>query len=278
MSRQKFLFLLTLYFLTVQNVLANEARPYSGPFIGLNVGYGNSDLTLTATDVPRPSGGWSYPDFGGLNGITFDDQLNGALGGIDVGYNWNNEDWVYGVEASYALLDLNHSDWTKADDKRQPNLGGIVSGQDDVFNSNLKSLALLSLRLGRKIDKLLLYGRAGFAAGNYHLSVVDQNISKTGIDTENNKGRGSDKKWLTGYSVGVGGEYLLNESWSAGLEYNYVRLDASNINPGGTGCYNQVVNNVNKGPCTGGDGLPVTYKMRPEIDLQLMAFHINYHF
>ena len=277
MSRQKFLFLLSLYFLTVQNVHANEARPYSGPFIGLNVGYGNSDLTLTATDVPRPSGGWSYPDFGGLNGITFDDQLNGALGGIDVGYNWNNEDWVYGVEASYALLDLNHSDWTKADDKRQPNLGGIVSGQDDVFNSNLKSLALLSLRLGRKIDKLLLYGRAGFAAGNYHLSVVDQNISKTNNNTGNNTGRGSDKKWLTGYSVGVGGEYLLNESWSAGLEYNYVRLDASNINPGGTGCYNSPESVLPYQAC-GGDIGPVTYKMRPEIDLQLMAFHINYHF
>ena len=278
MSRQKFLFLLTLYFLTVQNVLANEAMPYSGPFIGLNVGYGNSDLTLTATDVPRPSGGWSYPDFGGLNGITFDDQLNGALGGIDVGYNWNNEDWVYGVEASYALLDLNHSDWTKADDKRKPiPVNGIVSGQDDVFTSKLKSLALLSLRLGRKIDKLLFYGRAGFAAGNYHLSVVDQNIPKTGIDTENNKGRGSDKKWLTGYSVGVGGEYLLNESWSAGLEYNYVRLDASNINPGGTGCYNE---GSGSDPCSylGGLERPVTYKMRPEIDLQLMAFHINYHF
>ena len=277
MSRQKFLFLLSLYFLTVQNVHANEARPYSGPFIGLNVGYGNSDLTLTATDVPRPSGGWSYPDFGGLNGITFDDQLNGALGGIDVGYNWNNEDWVYGVEASYALLDLNHSDWTKADDKRQPNLGGIVSGQDDVFNSNLKSLALLSLRLGRKIDKLLLYGRAGFAAGNYHLSVVDQNISKTNNNTGNNTGRGSDKKWLTGYSVGVGGEYLLNESWSAGLEYNYVRLDASNINPGGTGCYNSPISVPPYKACGGVIG-PVTYKMRPEIDLQLMAFHINYHF
>ena len=278
MSRQKFLFLLSLYFLTVQNVHANEARPYSGPFIGLNVGYGNSDLTLTATDVPRPSGGWSYPDFGGLNGITFDDQLNGALGGIDVGYNWNNEDWVYGVEASYALLDLNHSDWTKADDKRQPiPEDGIVSGQDDVFTSKLKSLALLSLRLGRKIDKLLLYGRAGFAAGNYHLSVVDQNISKTNNNTGNNTGRGSDKKWLTGYSVGVGGEYLLNESWSAGLEYNYVRLDASNINPGGTGCYN---NGSGSDPCSYSGGLerPVTYKMRPEIDLQLMAFHINYHF
>lgn len=278
MSRQNFLFLLTLYFLTVQNVHANEARPYSGPFIGLNVGYGNSDLTLTATDVPRDSNnGWSYPDFGGLNGITFDDQLNGALGGIDVGYNWNNEDWVYGVEASYTLLDLNHSDWTKADDKRKTiPVGGIVSGQDDVFTSKLKSLALLSLRLGRKIDKLLIYGRAGFAMGDYHLSVVDENISKTDNDTGNNIGRGSDKKWLTGYSVGVGGEYLLNESWSAGLEYNYVRLDASNINPGGTGCYNI---GHDSDPCSyGPEQRPVTYKMRPEIDLQLMAFHINYHF
>ena len=123
---------------------------------------------------------------------------------------------------------------------------------------------------------MLLYGRAGFAAGDYHLSVVDENISKTDNDTGNNTGRGSDKKWLTGYSVGVGGEYLLNESWSAGLEYNYVRLDASNINPGGTGCYNLGGDPPIK--CSGGVGLPVTYKMRPEIDLQLMAFHINYHF
>lgn len=273
--RHIFLFLLSLNFLVVQSVLANEAKSYSGPFIGVNVGYGKSDLTLTATDVPRPASGWSYPDFGGLNGITFDDKLNGAIGGIDVGYNWNKEDWVLGVEASYALLDLKHSDWTKADDKRQPNLGGIVSGQDDVFNSELKSLALLSFRLGRKIDNWLVYGRAGFSIGDYHLSVIDQNKSKTSANTGNNTGGGSDKKWLTGFSLGAGGEYLLNESWSAGLEYNFVQLDASNINPGGTGCYNL---GDGTSACSGGTGQPVTYKMRPEIDLQLLAFHLNYHF
>lgn len=179
------------------------------------------------------------------------------------------------MEASYALINFTHSDWTKADDKRQPiPPGGIVSGQDDVFNSNLKSLALLSLRLGKKIDQWLLYGRAGFAIGDYRLSVTDQNQSKASSNTGNNTGGGSDKVWLTGYSVGVGGEYLLNERWSAGLEYNFVRLDASNINPGGTGCFNTGAATPS---CSGHAG-DVTYKMRPEIDLQLMAFHINYHF
>ncbi len=129
MSQHKFLFSLSFFFLAAQNVLANEVMPYSGPFIGVNVGYGNSDLTLTATDVPRLSSGWSYPDFGGLNGITFDNQLKGALGGIDAGYNWNKDDWIYGVEASYSLLNFTHTDWTKTDDKRQPIAsGGIVTG------------------------------------------------------------------------------------------------------------------------------------------------------
>ncbi len=275
MNLLKNLFAISLVSLAAQTALANEAGAYSGPFLGVNAGYGNSDLTLTARDVPRLPTGWSYPDFGGLNTIAFDDQLTGAVGGIDAGYNWTAGDWVYGGAVSYSMLNASHQDWTKADDKRQPiPPGGIVSGQDDIFSSDLQSLALLSVRFGKNIDKLLIYGRAGLAVGDYHLAALDNNVAKNGSNTGNNTGGGSDKVWLTGYSVGVGGEYLLNESWSAGLEYNYVQLSSSNINPGGTGCYNTGAGTL---PCSGVTG-PVTYDLRPEIDLRLAAFHVNYRF
>ncbi len=182
---------------------------------------------------------------------------------------------MYGGEVSYSMLSGSHQDWTKADDKRQPiPPGGIVSGQDDIFSSDLKSLALLSGRLGKKIDKLLIYGRAGLAVGDYHLAVLDKNVARNGSNTGNNTGGGSDRVWLTGYSVGVGGEYLLDESWSVGLEYNYVRLNAANINAGGTGCYNTGAGTL---PCSGVTG-PVTYNMRPEIALRLVALHVSYRF
>lgn len=275
MNLPKNLFVMTLVFLAAQAALANEAGTYSGQFFGVNAGYGNSDLTLTAKGVPRPPTGWSYPDFGGLNTITFDDQLKGAVGGIDAEYNWTTGNWVYGAEVSYSMLSASHKDWTKADDKRQPiPPGGIVSGQDDIFSSDLKSLALLSVRFDKQIDKLLIYGRAGLAIGDYHLAALDKNVAKNGSNTGNNTGGGSDKMWLTGYSIGIGGEYLLNESWSAGLEYNYVKLNASNINPGGAGCYNTGAGTL---PCSGVTG-PVNYNLRPEIDLRLIAFRLNYRF
>lgn len=182
---------------------------------------------------------------------------------------------MYGAEVSYSMLSASHKDWTKADDKRQPiPPGGIVSGQDDIFSSDLKSLALLSVRFDKQIDKLLIYGRAGLAIGDYHLAALDKNVAKNGSNTGNNTGGGSDKMWLTGYSIGIGGEYLLNESWSAGLEYNYVKLNASNINPGGAGCYNTGAGTL---PCSGVTG-PVNYNLRPEIDLRLIAFRLNYRF
>ena len=275
MRTHKIFLVAGLVSLAAQSALANEAGTFSGPFVGLHLGYGTGDLTLTAKDVPRLPTGWSYPDFGGLNTITFDDRLKGAGGGIDAGYNWTTEDWVYGGEASYSILSASHKDWTKADDKRQPiSPGGIISGQDDVFSSDLQSLALLSVRLGRKLDKFLVYGRAGLAFGDYRLSALDENLAKNGSNTGNNTGGGSDKVWLTGYSVGVGGEYLVDARWSARLEYNLIKLNASNINPGGTGCYNT---GAGTAPCSGVVG-PVTYNLRPEIDLQLVAFHINYRF
>lgn len=257
---------------------AHAAERWAGPYVGIQLGYGEADLELEAENVPRPDNGWSYPDFGGLNGLTFDDTLKGGLTGILAGYLWQQNDWVYGVEGSYSVARVDAKNWTRADDKRAPlQLGDIVSAQDDVFDNELRSLLTLSASLGRSFKDWLLYGKAGLAAGNLKTRVSDRNIDRNGVDTGNNIGGGSDDQWLYGYTLATGARYRITDSWSLGLVYLYVRLTGSDIDPGGSGCYNT---GAGSSACSANSGefRAVRYEMKPEINLHSLLLNLNYHF
>jgi len=271
-------FIFFLGFLIFFSSYANAYEDWAGSYVGIQVGYADADLELKAVDVPRPSSGWSYPDFGGLNGLTFDDSLKGALAGVLAGYRWEQNDWVYGLEGTYSLMQIDAKDWTRADDKRAPIPdGGIVSKQDDVFDNKLRSLLTMSASLGKNFNGLLIYAKAGFATGHLRAKVSDHNIDRNGVDTGNNIGGGSDEQWLNGYTLGTGARYRLDEKWSLGGEYQYVRLTGSNINPGGTGCFNT---GAGSAACSsnGGAFSPVKYEMDPEINLHSLMLNLNYHF
>lgn len=270
--------ILVLGLLTLCSLHANAADGWAGSYVGMQVGYGDADLELKAVDVPRPISGWSYPDFGGLNGLTFDDSLKGGLAGILAGYRWQQNDWVYGLEGTYSVTQIDAKDWTRADDKRAPiPPGGIVSKQDDVFDNKLRALFTMAASLGRNFDGWLIYGKAGFVAGNLRTRVSDHNIDRNGVNTGNNIGGGSDEQWLYGFTLGTGARYRLDEKWSLGVEYQYVRLTGPNIDPGGTGCFNT---GAGSAACSANGGAlsPVKYDMEPEINLHSLLLNLNYHF
>jgi outer membrane immunogenic protein len=259
---------------------AHASESWIGPYIGMQVGYGEADLELEADHIPRPASGWSYPDFADLKGLTFDDTLKGGLAGIMAGYRWQKDDWVYGLEAAYSVTRIDAKDWTRADDQRAPlKPGDIVSAQDDEFDNELRSLATLSASLGRSFKGWLVYGKAGLAAGNLKTKVIDRNLDRNGVDTANNIGGGSDDQWLYGYTLATGARYRIASRWSLGVEYQYIRLTGSDIDPGGSGCYNTGTS-IGSAPCSanGGELKPVKYEMEPEINLHSVLLNLNYHF
>jgi opacity protein-like surface antigen len=154
---------------------------WSGFYAGVNVGAGFGDGAASAKtqngeggaagDPGVPSGlprhkTDGFDDGGGGGGgggggaaalITFDDDSS-VLGGVHIGYNWQDGSYVFGIEGDANLADENFRDY----------------------------LASLRLRLGHSFDNVLVYGTAGvaFAGRGGGLASVTLNAAGAGGDGE----------------------------------------------------------------------------------------------
>ncbi len=137
--------------------------------------------------------------FGG-SGINTDYDMNGALWGAHVGYNYQMGQTVLGIEGSWSGLD--------------------VSGSETCvlfLNCSRKSdwLAMLVGRVGFAMDRAMIYGLAGVAWSNVETNVRDG----FGIGVRLN-GDATHVGWV----VGAGLEYALSPRVMARIEYNHVDL------------------------------------------------------
>ncbi|NLR95599.1 porin family protein [Rhizobium sp. P38BS-XIX] len=152
-----------------------------------------------AQDAPPAVNNWSGFYIGGAgdwNAGHF--NRNGdayAFGGqAFTGYNWQQGQIVYGVEAD---LGYSGADSTRNGLTAKNGVNGSVRG-----------------RLGYDFNPFMLYGTAGLALGQNKLS----------DDTS------SDSKTAVGYTVGAGAETMLTNNITARLEYRYTDYGKKNFN------------------------------------------------
>ena len=139
---------------------------------------------------------------------TFD--VGGAIAGVTLGYNWQRDNLVYGLEG-----DLDYS-WirgaTSGDGLTVPPCGFASSfGNCD---SKLRWLATARARVGVAWDRLLPYVTGGVAIGSLDVSEGDLVSTLTGSGTVTR----------TGWTAGGGIEAKIDDRWTAKLEYLYVDL------------------------------------------------------
>ncbi len=119
-----------------------------------------------------------------------------VVGGVFAGYNWQNDNFVYGAEidAEYSGFDQNRECgnplWT--------------------CNAHLKGQGSLRARLGYAVDSLLFYGTAGVAVGDVGGSTTDPG----GVVF-------ADSHVRFGWTVGAGIEAAFNKNWFGRVEYRY---------------------------------------------------------
>lgn len=125
-------------------------------------------------------------------------SLDGFIGGGQIGYNWQKSKWVFGVETSFSGSDV----------------AGSVNGPaaENVYTTKIKSLLLIAGRLGYAWDRVLIYGKAGYAGGSvkFSLTSIQDFLSSS--------------RWHSGGTIGAGIEYAWPQNWILGVEYNYVDL------------------------------------------------------
>jgi outer membrane immunogenic protein len=188
---------------------------WTGFYVGGNFGYSWGEANSDFTNTPTAAGG------GGPTTRRSNSQnLNGALGGGQIGFNWQTNAFVWGLEADFQGTDQRKSLFTIDRNPADLIAAGFVPGQALVssFDQRLKWFGTVRGRIGYLPDpRWLVYATGGFAYGR-----VDSNLTSIDPDGDAVRGRWSENR--TGWVVGAGVEAALLDNWTWKLEYLHVDL------------------------------------------------------
>jgi outer membrane immunogenic protein len=176
---------------------------WSGYFVGIQAGYAFGDLDGdVSTGVAPPltvDGDYSFePEF--------------ALGGLYYGRNWQSGNWVFGLDSSISLIDIDES--TIEGD-------GNITGSAAVDELDIEAslLGLSRAKVGYAFDSILVFAAAGLATTRFEYAINDYDVGG---------GLGAlidEDSFAFGFTVGVGVEAKFAENWSARIEYIYAKIE-----------------------------------------------------
>jgi outer membrane immunogenic protein len=186
------------------------AYDWSGGYVGVNLGYGwGQSLDTSSLGVAAPPA---------LFTDTLGSRMNGVLGGAQIGYNLQMQNWLFGLEADFQGTDQSsvHSFTCPAGVCTSTLLFGVipVAGPALAVTSRqqLDFFGTVRGRVGVVVaPTVLLYATAGLAYGQ-----VDTNSTLVGSTRAQN--------YNPGWAVGGGIEGAIGGGWSARLEYLYLDL------------------------------------------------------
>src|SRR6185312_14678507 len=134
------------------------------------------------------------------------DRSGGLVGG-QIGYRWQTNQFVFGLEAQ--------GDWADIKNTRVSLIDPLIS-----TTGKIDGIGLLTAQIGWAWNASLFYVKGGAAVTRNSFSILD---TLTGFEFAS----ASATRW--GGTVGVGFEYGFTPNWSFGVEYNHLFMgDADN--------------------------------------------------
>ena len=183
----------------------------------------------TKAAPPAVTYGWTGSYVGGYLGGSFNDgktsttdPLNtlapatyntssGFIGGVSTGYNWQvSPNWLLGYEGDTGYQKFKGS--------------GLypTSATQSASTTSNGWFSSMTGRVGYVTGPSMIYAKGGATLTRFDSTVSD---SATPFVLDH-------KKWVVGYAVGGGWEYMLGNKWSVKAEYLYLGF-GDNISPGG---------------------------------------------
>jgi outer membrane immunogenic protein len=204
------------------------ARPYKAPPPVVAPVYNWTGFYIGA------NGGWASShncwDFVDVTGVVFADGCRDASGGTvggQVGYRWQSNQFVFGLEAQGNWADLS---------------GSRVSLIDPAFSTRtgVNAIGLFTGQIGWAWNQALIYVKGGAAVtdNSYDIYTTIGGLNVASADAT---------RW--GAAVGVGFEYGFAPNWSIGIEYDHLFMGDSNnsfsvVNPVLAGALNRIDQDV----------------------------------
>jgi len=175
---------------------------WTGFYIGANGGWGQSDSCLNFD-------GFGLTDF--VDGCR---SRSGGLIGGQIGYRWQANQWVFGLEAQGDWADLSHTRLSPFFDNRFPEFPGVLSTR-----TKTDGIGLFTGQVGYSWNAALLYVKGGAAVTSNRFSI---------LETFSGRELASASATRWGGTVGVGFEYGFTPNWSFGAEYMHLWMGDRN--------------------------------------------------
>jgi outer membrane immunogenic protein len=170
--------------------------------------------------VPMPAWAGFYlgANAGGGSGTASNDfgfasielPLKGAIGGAQLGYNWQSGPFVYGLETDFQGSSVKGSISTPC---ATPSCSTSLTA---TYQQELPWFGTVRGRIGYADAGWLLYATGGYAYGEVNTNATATAGAASAALSNHTIGNG--------WTVGAGAELLLAPHWSAKLEYLYVDL------------------------------------------------------
>jgi len=221
---------------------------WTGFYIGGNVGAGWADTRFSGIPVTGDHFLLPTSSFSTGNGD------GNIVGGVQVGFNWQWDRIVLGLEGTYSGSDVRNSTGLIPDP--------VFAGENIKLHSKITEYATIVGRAGfAPTNDWLLYAKGGFAAGRIQTNPQDFFPLPATLQHFS-----SDSAWHNGWTVGGGVEYKWAQHWVFGLEYDYYSFDTKNhANPliGTTGA---------------GIGAPTFYSENVKATMSTVTARVSYLF
>jgi outer membrane immunogenic protein len=175
--------------------VAAKAPPVASPFSWAGLYIGASIGGVWARD--------QIADLDGLNAKqTYSLRDGGVIGSGVFGYNFQVEQFVYGIEADLGGIGLSKT------------IGEPNGGRPPITTNHLGSgfYGDVTARLGFAFDRVLIYAKGGWA---FYDGTADVDNTLGGLGG----GIVSTGNFTGGWTIGGGLEYAFSPAWSAKVEY-----------------------------------------------------------
>jgi outer membrane immunogenic protein len=199
-------------------VMMDPGFNWSGFYVGGNVGYswGRSGNTETFSNLATGAALFSN---------TSRNDVNGVIGGGQVGYNWQSSNWLFGLEA----------DIQGSGEKGSSTIVCVACGDgpSNITSNLTQKLDWFGTVRGRAgvlvTPAVLLYATGGLAYGEVETGgTVTGPTVQVPLATVALPGASSTR---VGWTAGAGVEGRISGNWTAKLEYLYMDLGTVSAGP-----------------------------------------------
>ena len=221
---------------TLAPAYAPPVFTWTGFYVGVNAGYTWSDRNLIRTTSVPGACNLAFPGCAvvpnysvtsaALATFTLPTRQKGFIGGAQIGYNWQFNNFVAGIEADIQGIGSNRSGSTAVTALGNINFPGFPLVQTASVSKSLNYLGTVRARLGfLATPSFLLYATGGFAYGEEKArTTITQNLPAAGASLIPGTSVGSLSRTRYGWTVGGGGEWKFTQNWSVKGEYLYYSL------------------------------------------------------